>query len=244
MRKSRISLLFGAGAGLAFVIVAAACGGGPESPLVFPTAGPTEILLTVDGEPVTASGLAVFELNGLSREQALDAMINGLVRLHAAQRLGLEASDDEAREYLRDLQADWAKLDDQQWLEAEALLIAQGMSTTNIADDPEWLDFGREVKTGIKLGIFLEERVVVAALTGVSRDDINDPGELAVLTARLDPDAVRDAKRDRMLRPITPGAGSELEQFTKQERAKAEILPISIGSCTITDVTVTCAGGS
>ncbi len=250
MRKWGIlgSLLIAAlGAAGVWLFVGRGAVGGPQSPVVFPTPRSTEVLLTVNGEPILAWNIAFFEANGISRAEALDYAIDGVVGRQAAQRLGLDATDGEVKECFRDTEADWAKMSEEAWLEAEALFMAQGLPTENIEDDPRWVAYCRELATGFNLRRFLSTRAAVARLTGVSPDSISDPTELEAAQAGLDPQAVaneiRMMSRPVQRRPGTPPPESESERFMRQERAKAEIVPNSVGMCTITELTVTCVGG-
>jgi hypothetical protein len=217
--------------------------GGPESPITFPTPGPEETLLTINGEPISAWSIAFFEANGFSRSEALDFAIDGILKQQLARRFGLQATDEEAEEYLRDLEASWSALSEEARLEAEALLRAQGLPTSNIDQHPRWLAFGRQVVTGIQLGTFLQKRSAVARLSGVSPDSIANVEELAALEAQLDPEAVRDAMGQFV--QVTPGATPESEEdrLIREERAIAEIIPNPVGRCTISDQTVTCVEG-
>jgi hypothetical protein len=217
--------------------------GGPESPIEFPTPGPDETLVTVNGEPVSASSIAFFEVNGFSRSEALDFAIDGIVKQQLARRFGVQASDQDAKVYLRDLEASWSALSEEARLQGEALLRAQGLPTSNIDEHPRWLQFGRQVVTGIQLGAFLQKRSAVAGLLGVSPDSIANVDELAALEAQLDPDAVREAMGQFV--QLTPGATPESEEdrLIREERATAEIVPNPVGRCTITDETVTCVEG-
>ena len=215
--------------------------GGPSSSIVFPTATSGEVLVTVNGEPITAATIAFFTANGLSQSRALDEVIQAVVRRQAAHRIGVNATDEEAKEFLRRWEATWSAMDAERRLQAGAMLTEQGLATQDIADDPNWLPFGRDGETGVKLEAFLQERLAVAQLTGVPPEGITSLTELENIQAGLDQAALGEAIR-RL------GSSAELltekARFIKEERANAEIVPSAASGCTATDGTVICAGGS
>ena len=180
--------------------------------------------VTVNGEPLSGKFVAIYEANGGSRAAAINLGIEQILMVQAARRLGLEATDEEAAEYVRGLEASWDKLSEEQRREVHAVLIDQGLPTSNIAANADVLEYGHLAKTTINMRNFLLERLAVAELTGVPPDTIADAQQLARASDGLDLEAITAAKR-RLV--VEQRFEPEVARFIQQERDAADIVPVA-----------------
>ena len=178
----------------------------------------------VNGEPLSGKFVAIYEANGGSRAAAINLGIEQILLTQAARRLGLEATDEEAAEYARGLEAGWDKLSEEQRREVDAVLIDQGLPTSNIVANADVLEYGRLAKTTINMRNFLLERLAVAELTKVLPDTIGNIQQLARASDGLDLEAITAVKR-RLV--VEQRFEPEVSRFIQQERDAADIVPVA-----------------
>ncbi len=135
-----------------------------------------------------------------------------------------DSTEEEAAEFVRDMEAGWANASDENRQEIDAIFVAQGLPTSNLADDPNMLAYGRVAGTTGNLRSFLLERLAVAHLTGVAADDISDPQELAAARQGLNEKALRDAYSQIIFEQQFEPQDA---RFVQQERWSADIVPVA-----------------
>ena len=122
--------------------------GGSDAPELDPAPVNPAVVARVNGVDIPGRLVDILEANG--NTDAFDAAIDQELLVQAGQRLGLEATPEEAREEVRRLEQEWRDASVDTRLEVEAGLQAQGLPTSGLADDPRFVEAVRRNLTSAR----------------------------------------------------------------------------------------------
>ena len=126
--------------------------GGPDGPDLDPVQVNPAVVARVNGADIPGRLVDILEANG--HTDAFNAAIDQELLVQAGQRLGLEATPEEAREEVRRLEQEWRDASVDTRLEIEAVLQAQGLPTSGLDDDPVVVETVRRNLTAARVRNF------------------------------------------------------------------------------------------